>query len=281
MDTMEIRRAPRLVKREQGVAVTEESVQGFLDHLAANGRTPQTIARYRRELKRMSQALPGDGMIRRGTLEQYREALLAEGCAPRTANIRISAANSYVAYMGHLEYQLRDTLEPEASLAPELTRGEYIHLLQTAQLLQRERVYLLVKLFANADMPVQELPKITLEAAQASQVVVGEGKNRRIVRLPRCLCKELIDYAGRNGIKEGPLFLTRERTPMDRTSVTSSIRELCAAAKIPVEKGNPRCLRRLYLAGRKAIEDNIAMLVEQALERQTEEEQLSVAWETA
>ena len=42
-----------------------------------------------------------------------------------------------------------------------------------------------------------------------------------------------------------------------------------------------RCLRRLYLAGRKAIEDNIAMLVEQALERQTEEEQLSVAWETA
>ena len=58
-------------------------------------------------------------------------------------------------------------------------------------------------------------------------------------------------------------------------------RELCAAAKIPVEKGSPRCLRRLYLAGRKAIEDNIAMLVEQALERQTEEEQLSVAWETA
>ncbi len=279
MDTIGLRQAPRLIKKEQGVPVTGESIQGFLTWLALNGRTQETVERYRRELERLAQALPGDGMIRRGTLEKYREALLADGCAPRTANIRISAANSYVAYMGHLEYQLRDTLDAEASVSPELTRNEYIHLLQTAQLLKRERVYLLVKVFANADLPVQELPKITVEAAQAGQAVIGGGKSRKIIRLPRCLCRELLAYAGRNGIRSGPLFLTRDRAPMDRTSVTSSIRELCAVAKVPVEKGSPRCLRKLYLAGRKAIEDNIAMLVEQALERQTEEEQLSVAWE--
>ena len=160
-----------------------------------------------------------------------------------------------------------------------MTRNEYIHLLQTAQLLERERVYLLVKLFANADLPVQELPKITVEAAKTGQAVIGEGKGKRLIRLPRCLCQELLAYAERNGIKEGPLFLTKDRTPMDRTSVTSSIRELCAVAKIPPEKGNPRCLRRLYLTGRKAIEDNVAMLVEQALDRQMEEEQLAVGWE--
>ena len=66
---------------------------------------------------------------------------------------------------------------------------------------------------------------------------------------------------------------------MDRTYVTSSIRDLCAVAKVPVEKGSPRCLRRLYLAGRKAVEDNVALLVEQALERQLEEEQLSLGWD--
>ena len=65
---------------------------------------------------------------------------------------------------------------------------------------------------------------------------------------------------------------------MDRTYVTSSIRDLCAVASVPVEKGSPRCLRKLYLAGRKAIEDNVALLVEQALERQMEEEQLTVGW---
>ena len=68
---------------------------------------------------------------------------------------------------------------------------------------------------------------------------------------------------------------------MNRSSVTASIRDLCALAQVSVEKGSPRCLRRLYLAGRKAIEDNIAMLVDQALERQMEEEQLVVGWESA
>ena len=217
-------------------------------------------------------------MIRRGTLEKSRQVLLAEGYAPRTVNIHISAANTYVSYMGHPELQLRDSLEAEKTMAPELTRNEYIHLLQTAQLLQREKVYLLVKVFANADFPVQELPKITVEAAKAGQAIVGEGKGRKIVRLPRCLCQELVSYAERNGIKEGPLFLTKDRKPMDRTSVTSSIKELCLVAHIPAEKGNPRCLRRLYQSGRKAIEDNVALLVEQALERQTEKEQLIVGW---
>ena len=51
--------------------------------------------------------------------------------------------------------------------------------------------------------------------------------------------------------------------------------------KIAPEKGNPRCLRKLYQAGRKAIEDNVAMLVEQALERQMDEEQLSVGWDAS
>ena len=68
---------------------------------------------------------------------------------------------------------------------------------------------------------------------------------------------------------------------MNRSYVTTSIRDLCVLAGIPAEKGSPRCLRRLYLAGRKAIEDNIALLVEQALERQMEEEQLTVGWESA
>ncbi len=279
MDTIRLTTSPRVTRREEGVPMTEENIRGFLDYLLENGRTPDTVERYRRELERLAHELPEDGRIRRGTLEQCREALLAEGFAPRSANIHISAANSYVEYMGHREYQLRDTLETEASVAPELTRNEYIHLLQTAQLLGRERVYLLIKVFANADLPVQELPKITVEAAKAGQAVIGEGKSRKLIRLPKCLCQEITSYAERNGIKEGPVFLTKDRTPMDRTSVTSSIRELCAVAKIPAEKGNPRCLRKLYQAGRKAIEDNVAMLVEQALERQMDEEQLSVGWD--
>ncbi len=52
-----------------------------------------------------------------------------------------------------------------------------------------------------------------------------------------------------------------------------------ADAKVPSEKGNPKSLRKLYLAMEAGIESNIALLVEQAMERIMEQEQFSVGWE--
>ena len=52
-----------------------------------------------------------------------------------------------------------------SELQPELTRTEYLRLLQTARALGRERVYLLVKLFGTTGLTVQELEKVTVEAS--------------------------------------------------------------------------------------------------------------------
>ena len=45
------------------------------------------------------------------------------------------------------------------------------------------------------------------------------------------------------------------------------------------EKGNPRCLRKMYQTTRDGIERNVALLVERAQDRLLEEEQLTVGWE--
>lgn len=47
-----------------------------------------------------------------------------------------------------------------------------------------------------------------------------------------------------------------------RTNIFTGIHQLCVAAKVPEEKGNPRCLRKLYFSTREGIEWNIALLVE-------------------
>ena len=57
------------------------------------------------------------------------------------------------------------------------------------------------------------------------------------------------------------------------------IRQLCPAAQVPEEKGNPRCLRKLYQATREGMERQVALLVEQAQDRLLEEENLSTGWE--
>ena len=166
-----------------------------------------------------------------------------------------------------------------SSARPELNRNEYLQLLRTAKTLGKERLYLLVKLFAATGITVQELPKVTVEAVKEGRIVCSHNHVKEIVRLPECLRKELLSFARRNGCSTGPIFRTRAGGPMNRTHITTAIRRLCVEAEIAEEKGNPRCLKRLYQNTRTGIENNVALLIDQAMERQLEQEQLEAGWE--
>ena len=262
------------------VPITPEGIDGFLEHLRAKGRVQGTLNTYRKKLDRLYQALPEDGKaIRRDTLLNWRKQLAEEGLASETINQSVVAANGYLEYMGAREFQVTEKLGSPDQSTPELTRSEYLRLLSTARSLGREQVYLLVKLFGNTDLPVQELGHVTVEAVRAGMLSVSYSCSKEIIRFPGCLCRELLDYAQSRGIRTGPVFLTRNGKPIDRTNVTVSIRRLCRAAQLPEEKGSPRCLRKLYQATREGIERNITLLVEQAQDRLMEEEQLQVGWD--
>lgn len=267
-------------KSRAGVPLTQDRIDGYLDSLAAKGRVQGTIDGYRRKMNRLYQELPeNDKVIRRDTLHQWRETLVREGYSATAVNQFLVAANGYLEYVGAREFQVTDKLKVPKGLQPELTRREYLQLLSTARALDRERVYLLVKVFGNSDLPVQELENLTVEAARAGMLSVTYNYSREIIRFPESICQELLAYAERKGIRSGPIFLTRDGTPMSRSNVTTGIRQLCAAARVPEEKGSPRCLRKLYQATREGIERNIALLVEQAQNRLLEEEQLTIGWE--
>lgn len=270
----------RMPRSRNAVPLTPETIGGYLEHLQAKGRAQGTIDSYSRKIKRLYRELPEDGkMIRQGTLRVWREELSQAGCTPAAINQFIVAANGYLEYMGAREFQVVDKLDAVPDPQPELTRGEYLRLLSTARSLGREQVYLLVKLFGNTDLPVQELGHVTVEAVRAGMLSVSYSCSKEIIRFPGCLCRELLDYARSRGIHTGPVFLTRNGKPIDRTNVTVSIRRLCRAAQLPEEKGSPRCLRKLYQATREGIERNVTLLVERAQDRLMEEEQLQIGWD--
>lgn len=263
---------------DAGVRLTRDGIERFMTVCQAEGRVEGTLKWYRRGLNRLYDDLPEDKTIRHGTLERWREKLVKAGYAPSTINSHLSVNNAYLDFVGHREYQLANQLKLETELQPELTRTEYLRLLQTARTLGREKVYLLVKLFGSTGLTVQELEKVTIEAVKEGKLTVTFSRNKQVLRIPEGLQAELLDYARRNGYLSGPIFLTKEGTPMSRTYVSTIIRQLCMAAKVPEEKGNPRCLKRLYQSTRAGIEDNIALLVEQAHSRLLEQEQLEIGW---
>lgn len=263
----------------EGIPVSQEDIERFLTAYEELDRAEGTVQFYQRKLRRFYQDLPEDKVIRHDTMKNWQEKLLQDGYAPGSVNAFLSAANSYLDYIGHREYQLAGQLKEEKAPQPELSRAEYLHLLRTAKALGKERVYLLVKVFASTGLFAQELPEVTIEAVLEGKIVCDQNKYKQMVTIPVCIQKELLHYAQKNSIRSGPIFLTRDGRPMHRTYVSAAIRNLCEDAGIPGEKGNPKCLRKLYLSTKAGVESNISLLVEQAMERILEQEQFSVGWE--
>ena len=262
------------------IILTPEEIELYIAHKESEGCVAGTIDAYRRDMQRLYQMLPENKDISQNTVRLCKEQLVEKGYAKRTINFFVSVANNYLEYKGARQYQLNEKrTHPKDLVLPELTRAEYLRLLSTARTLGRERVYLLVKLFACTGVQLQELDKITVEAVQAKKATIISSRVGQVVRIPDVLCTELLSYAQHQGISSGPIFLTREKTPMSRTNVSMGIRQLCVSEQVPVDKGNPRCLRKLYLSTRAGIEANINLLVEQAQNRLWEEEQLTIGWE--
>lgn len=251
-------------------SLSPEDIDGFLEHLAEKGRGKETIAKYRRDLYRLYGFLSPGGSLESGLLERWREAQLEEGYGPGTVNTCISAANSLFDYLGRRDLQIAPMRLSGGGGQPELTRAEYLRLLQTARLLKKERLYLLVKVFGSVGIQVHELEQLTVKAAEAGQVSA--------LRIPDCLRAELLDYAGREHIHSGPIFLTRTGRPLRRTSVTGSISRLCREAQVDEVKGNPRCLRRLCLSTMGSIQLHFRLLAQQSYDHLLLSEQSAVAW---
>lgn len=262
-----------------GIHLTPERIEEYMEEYRRQGYSEETVQGYQRKLKKLYEDLPEDKMIRRGTMDRWREQLIEEGYASSTVNGFLSASNTFLEYVGHREYQASEKLRVREEPQPELTRTEYLRLLQAAKLQGKEKVYLLIKLFAITPMNVQELPKITVEAVERGRIEVSPNGVKAVVSLPEYLRRELLNYAHREGRLVGPIFVTKDGSPLSRTYVSTMIRQLCPAARVSEEKGNPRCLKKLYQSTLATIEGNIALLVEQTLARQLEMEQMSVGWE--
>lgn len=201
----------------------------------------------------------------------------------RTAiNVHIAAANNYFRWCqrydlicGHAKPEEDD--KPRQT--PTVTRAEYLKLLGAARSLEKHRSYLLVKLFATTDMPLQCLDQVTAELVKQGQGTLNYRGSPIAFHCSQSLQRELLEYMALNGIYAGPVFITRTGQPLDRVNIFRSIQELCRAAGVPEEKGNPRSLRNLYKATQKKIDEHLSLLRQQMYDQLLEMEQDSIGWQ--
>ena len=254
------------------LVITKEEIDRFLQQLAQRGRSESTLQRYRHDMETLYAWLPENKILNRERMERWKEDQLSKGYARRTINTRLSTVNSYLAFCGRRELQMMDFEEkPEEENEPELSRREYLFLLQAAREKKNHRLYLLIKVFGILGLPVGCLSSLTVEAVKEG--IVEES------RIPGSFQKELLDYCKEKGIQSGPVFLTRDGKPVNRTTVTCLMKGLSAPSGVAEEKINPRCLKKMQAKTHQQILDHVNLLVERSINDMIEQEQHLAGWE--
>ncbi len=261
-----------------GPILTPELLDDFLAYMRRKGRAGETVFAYRSYLTRIYAYLPQDKEIVQGTLDGFWEQMAADGFSTNSINVAISAANSLFEYCGRRDLQLPKHAR-QTPAQPELTRAEYQRLLQAAKRLGKEQTYLLVKMFACTGVGLSELKDITIEAVRIGRIFLGGEKGEKTeVVLPDFLREELENYAERQDIAFGPIFINRSGNPLSRSTVAQLIGDLAAEADVAREKCNPRCLQKLCYETKRLVERNLYTQMQKMYEGILAEEQRDVGW---
>ena len=166
---------PVLLRRSaDGAVLTPEILADYAARLRAQGRREDSVRSCERVLRQFYDFLSAEKLVGKNTLSDWRDQLLAEHYAVRSVNSKVSTLNALLESMGCREFQVTKQLPAEDFDTPELTRQEYVRMLQTAKILEDERAYVLTKLFATTGIAVLDLPAVTVEAVQT-----GHDRPRR------------------------------------------------------------------------------------------------------
>ena len=240
-----------------------KELEKFKSYLRDEERSAATIEKYMHDLA-VFKSFVGDSEISKKTVMDYKSKL-GESYAVSSANSMLAALNSFLRFCGwHDLCVKRFKVQHEAycSEEKELTRAEYIRLLDAAKANKNEKLNLIIQTICGTGIRVSELRYITVEALKKGEAVVNcKGKKRRIFIVSE-LRKKLLCYANERHISSGVIFMSKCGKPVSRNSIWRDMKSLCAHANVAPSKVFPHNLRHLFARTFYGIEKDIAKLAD-------------------
>lgn len=228
--------------------MTEQNLEGYRIYLTEEEKSRGTIEKYLRDVRRFYEFLPEQKVIDREAVLSYKASLLP-GYQISSANSMLIAVNSFLEYIGLQELKVKVYKFQRPLLADpsrELSKKEYLRLLETAESQGKLRLNLIIQTICSTGIRISELPCITWESVQSGKSVIRlKGKTRMII-LPQKLRRKLADYCKQEQITSGPVFQTRTGHPIHRSNIWSDMKRLCRGAEIDETKVFPHNLRHLF-----------------------------------
>lgn len=245
-----------------GKTLTDKHIAEFAIYLKNEEKSKNTIEKYIRDVRAFAAYL-GSVEITKETVIDYKNKLLSESYAARSINSMLAAINSLFSFLGWVDLKVKSIRLQRQVYCPEekeLTKAEYMRLVNTAKQKGNERLDLLLQTICATGIRVSELQYITVEAAKCGEAIVSLKGKTRSVFIIRQLQKKLLRYAAEHNISTGAIFITRGGKPMSRTNIWREMKNLCEQAGVNPQKVFPHNLRHLFARTFYSIEKDIAKL---------------------
>lgn len=243
--------------------ITKEAIIDYKNYLIEEEKAKATVNKYLHDITVFMNWL-GENELTKSNLLKYKQEL-CEKLAPASVNSVISSLNGFFVFFNRYDLKmknLRIQRQMFTSSERELTKADYERLLRAAKEKKNERLYLLMQAICATGIRVSELSYITAEAVSAGFTDIScKGKQRRII-LPRQLCKILKSYLKAQKIKSGPVFLSKNGRPLDRSNIWADMKALCESANVSRQKVFPHNLRHLFARTYYSLQKDIVRLAD-------------------
>lgn len=243
--------------------ITNKILTDFKKYLYEEEKSSNTIDKYMRDIYFFSEWLEGR-KFDKATVLEYKK-LLCEMYAPASVNSMLSSLNKLFGFLNWHELKVK-SLKIQRQIFSredkELTKPEYERLLIAAKEKHNGRLYCLMQTIASTGIRISELKFITVQSLTVGKANINcKGKIRSIF-LPKQLCKILNSYVNEQNITSGPVFITRNGKPLNRSNVWKMLKDLCEAANVSRDKVFPHNFRHLFARTFYSLQKDIVRLAD-------------------
>ena len=242
--------------------LNRQQIEKFQEYLREEEKSQVTIKKYLRDV-RFFMVYAGEKEITKELVISYKESLLEKGYAARSINSMLASLNSFLEFLSWPECKVKNIRTQKmvyCSEEKELTKEEYLRLLKAAK--EKTQLKLVMQTICSTGIRVSELKYFTVEGVKRGEVSVKCKSKVRTILIPGKLRKRLLDYARKEKISSGAIFITKSGKNLDRSNIWAQMKKLCKAAGVNPKKVFPHNLRKLFARTFYGIEKDIAKLAD-------------------
>lgn len=242
--------------------LNQKQLDLFSEHLRREEKSPATQEKYLRDV-RMFCFFANGRPVTKELVAAYKKECTELGYAVRSVNSMLASVNSFLLFLGWGDCRVKCIrLQQQTYCAEdkELTKAEYLRLLEASK--ENERLNLVLQTICGTGIRVSELRFFTLEMVRRGAITVSCKNKTRTILVPAKLKRRLLDYARREKITGGPIFVGASGKPLDRSSIWRNMKQLCKRANVLASKVFPHNLRKLFARTFYGLEKDIAKLAD-------------------